>query len=271
LIFSTIHTYRRTPCSFYFLVGSIINIIYILINLITRIVTAANGFDLTQTSLIWCKARAFFAGSLAGISLTCSCLATIDQFLVTSTSVHVRRYSNIRWTHRILIIVFIVWCIHGMFAPFFYNITSIRCASTNTVYADYATIYVVVILSVIPISIMIVFGCLTYRNLRQRIVLAEQHADRQLTQMILIQVVLIIVSLTPYGTNSTYRLITNNINKNVDRQVTENLITTIVTMISYLYYIVCIFNVLLNTLKYIFHELFLGKFLYVFHIIKSIS
>jgi hypothetical protein len=90
LIFSSVRTYHKTPSTFYYLIGSIINIIYILINLITRIVTASNGFVLTRTSLIWCKSRAFFAGSLAPISFTCSCLATIDQFFLTSQKVHIR-------------------------------------------------------------------------------------------------------------------------------------------------------------------------------------
>ena len=269
-IFSTVRTYRTTPSSFYFLCGSIANIIYILINLITRIVTAANGFDLTRTSLIWCKARAFFAGSLSPISLTCSCLATIDQYLVTSKHVHVRACSNIRWAHRIIIIITIIWCIHGIFGPVFYNITSVRCTSTNSVYADYSAIYVIVIICAIPVLLLTVFGCLTYRNLRQTIFLAEQHVDRQLARTILIQVVLIVVSITPYGINSTYRLITSNIKKSIDQQVTENFITIIVTLISYLYYIVCI---LIGSWVYshIFYEWFLGTFLHIFYIVKPIS
>ena len=248
-IFSTTRTYRINPSAFYFLVESVVNIIYILINLTTRIVTAINGFDLTRTSLVWCKARAFFAGSLAPISMTCSCLAAIDQYLVTSKNVHVRAYSNIRWTHRIVIIVIIVWCIHGVFGPVFYNITSVRCASTNSVYASYAAIYVIVIVCAIPVLLLTVFGCLTYGNLRQTIVLAEQYADRQLARMTLIQIMMIIISMTPYGVNSMYRFITSGMKKNLEQQEMENFITVIVTMISYLYYIVCISNVLLNTVE----------------------
>jgi hypothetical protein len=240
LIFPSVRTYRTAPSSFYFLVGSIVNTIYILINLNTRIVTAANGFDLTLTSLIWCKARPVFAGSLAPISFICSCLATIDQFFVTSQIVNIRRCSNIKWTHRILIVVIIVWCIHRMFGILFYNITSIRCSSTNAVYADYAVIYFIVILCAIPVLVMIIFGCLVYRNIRQTIVLAEQQADRPLTRMTLIQIILVIISIAPYSISSAYRLITSRITKNIDRQIKKNFITTMVTLVSYLYYIVCI-------------------------------
>jgi len=60
LILSTVHAYRTTPCTFYFLVGSIVNIIYILINLITRILNVGYVIDYTNTSSILCKIRHFF-------------------------------------------------------------------------------------------------------------------------------------------------------------------------------------------------------------------
>jgi len=55
LIFSSERSYRRTPSTFYFLVGSIDNLVYIMINLISRIVSTCYGIDLTRTSSIWCK------------------------------------------------------------------------------------------------------------------------------------------------------------------------------------------------------------------------
>jgi hypothetical protein len=61
----------------------------------------------------------------------------------------------------------------------------------------------------IPVLIEIVFRYLTYHNIRQTIVLSEEHADHQLTKMISIQVVLIIVSITPSA-------ITTRIIKNTD-------------------------------------------------------
>jgi hypothetical protein len=215
--------------------------IFSLIFLITRIVTAIIGIGLTFTSLIWCKARAFFTLFLAPISFTCSCLATIDQFFVTSQNVNLRRCSNIKWAHRIIIIAIIVWFIHGVFGSIFYSITPIRCSSTNAVYAGYTTIYPPVILCAIPVLIMVVFGYLAYQNIHSTRALAEQQADRQLTKMILIQVVLVVISTIPYGINSAYRLITVRIPKPIDQQVEEAFITTMVSLVSYLYYIVCVY------------------------------
>ena len=55
---------------------------------------------------------------------------------------------------------------------------------------------------------MCVFGCLTYRNIRQTRALAEQHADRQLVKMIFIEVVLVVISVIPYGIIGIYGLAT---------------------------------------------------------------
>jgi hypothetical protein len=113
-ILSSVRIYRRTPCSFYFLVGSIVNILYILINLTSRILNGFYGVDLTSYSIIWCKIRQFSIGALSLISFTYSCLAIIDQFFVTSHTFRLRRCSNIKWSQRIMFIVIIVWYLHGI-------------------------------------------------------------------------------------------------------------------------------------------------------------
>ncbi|CAF3820803.1 unnamed protein product, partial [Adineta steineri] len=64
LTFSTVRTYRKTPCTFYFLIRSTDNIAFILINLISRIVSAGYGIDLTRTSVVWCKIRQYFVLTL---------------------------------------------------------------------------------------------------------------------------------------------------------------------------------------------------------------
>ncbi|CAF1638437.1 unnamed protein product [Adineta ricciae] len=235
-VFSRVRTYRTTPCTFYFLVGSIDNIVYILINLIARIVAARYDIDLTRTSIVWCKSRAFLAASLSPISFTCSCVAAIDQFLVTSQNVNLRRCSNIKLAYRIVIGIIGFWSIHGIFAPVFYNITTVRCASTNAIYAIYSTIYVTIVITTIPVVIMIVFGGLTYRNIRLTRVPAQQHADRQLLRMILFQILLISLSILPYGINSTYRLITSTNPKSTDQQLRETFVTTVVTLVTYFYF-----------------------------------
>ncbi len=85
----------------------------------------------------------------------------------------------------------------------------------------------------------IAFGYLTYRNIHLTRVLAQQQADRQLTQMILIQVVLVLVSIVPYGMYHVYSQITSRISKDVNRLQIENFISAVLTNLAFGYLTVC--------------------------------
>ena len=242
-IFSSVRTYRGTPCSFYFLVASIDNMIHLLINLTTRILSGGYGIDFTTMSTVWCKTRPFLIEFLGFISYCCACLAAVDQFLVTSRRESLRRYSNIKWAHRIIFVVIIIWFLHDI--PFFlyYNISPISktCINTNATYISYLLMEALIVIWAIPVLFLLVFGYLTYRNIRLTRVLVEQQAVRQLAKMTLIQVALVIFSVVPYINLNMYNMITAGVVKDVDRQQKENFASTIVNLISYTHYVVRIF------------------------------
>lgn len=114
LIFASVRSYRTTPCTFYFLTASMYNIVYIATVLISRIVISGYGIDLTKTSSASCKMRQFIGTAVVLCSVTSSCLATADQFFATSQNANLRCFSNIKWAHRIVIIVAIVWILHAI-------------------------------------------------------------------------------------------------------------------------------------------------------------
>jgi hypothetical protein len=243
LVFSTVRTYRTNPCTFYFLIASIYNIAYIAIDLSSRIVSAGYGIDLTRTSISWCKIREFFLVTLSLMTLSCSCLATIDQYFATSQNASLRRFSNIKWAHHIVIIITIIWYLHGIPVLVYYNISPVTmtCVNTNASYAIYGLIYLLGLVCGIPVLVMVIFGYLTYRNIHLTRVLAEQQADRQLVRMILIQVVLVVICITPYGIYSVYGLITSGVSKDTNRLIIEIFVLTIISLIPYIYYAVCLF------------------------------
>jgi len=241
LIFSSVRTYRTTPCTFYFLIGSIANIIYIMVILIPRIVVSVTGFDLTRTSIVWCKTRQFSAYTFNVISLTCSCLATIDHFFATSQNAKLRRLSNIKLAYRLAFIAIITWCLHGIAPILSSNISPVTqsCVITNAGFQLYTSVYAFGLVLAFPVVTMITFGYLTYRNIHLTRVLAQQQADRQLTRMILIQVVLVLVSIVPYGIYHVYSQITSGISKGVNRLQIESFISTILYNLVFAYFTVC--------------------------------
>jgi hypothetical protein len=237
-IFSIVRNYRRTPCTFYFLIGAIHNIIYIIINLSNRILASASNINLSRDSILWCKLQAYTIAYFGLTSFTCSCLATIDQFFVTSRNVNLRRFSNIQLAYRLVIITMIIWCLHGIPAAVYFYVSPVtnQCSPYNPTYATYSGIYILIFLCGIPVFIMILFGSLTYRNMHLTRFLTEQRADRQLVRMILIQVFLVIISMIPYGCINVYSLITAHMTKSIDRLQKETLALTVFALISYFYY-----------------------------------
>ncbi|CAF1349221.1 unnamed protein product [Adineta ricciae] len=94
LVFSKARTYRTNPCTFYFLMGSIDNMFYVLLNLTIRILSDTYKIDIYRASDVWCKIRQFFLFVPALISVTFSCSAIIDQFPITSRNVQLRNSSE---------------------------------------------------------------------------------------------------------------------------------------------------------------------------------
>jgi hypothetical protein len=249
LVFSSLRSCRTTPCIFYFLIGSIANIIYITVNLIARVVAAGTGFDLSRTSVVWCKARTFSSYTFNVISLTCSCLATIDHFFATSQNAKLRGLSNIKLAHRLVFIAIITWCLHGIAPILSCNISPITqsCVITNPGFQLYTSVYIIGFILTLPVVTMITFGYLTYRNIHLTRVLAQHQVDRQLTRMVLIQVVLVLVSIVPYGIYHVYSQITSGISKDENRLHIESFISTVLSVLAFCYLTVC-FIQLKNTI-----------------------
>jgi hypothetical protein len=242
-IFASVRTYRTTPYTFYFLAGLTHDIGQLLIGFTTRIISAGYGIDPTLTSTVWCKLRLSFVNVFATVSLTCASLAVVDQFLATSRNARIRQWSKIEIAYRVVICVLIIgwlvgipWIIYLDISPY-----SGLCVFTNANFAIFLPINSLVFFSTIPVLVMVTFGCLAYRNIRQTTVLNQQRADRQLTRMICMQVILIAISEIPYGIYNAYSLGTAQIIKNADWLDKELFASRVVALINYGNFAVCSF------------------------------
>jgi hypothetical protein len=123
----------------------------------------------------------------------------------------------------------------------FFNIPPVTndCTSDNPAYNFYISIYVLLFQCAIPGIVMVIFGYLTYRNIHRVIALAEQQADRQFVRMILIQMVLVVISMMPFGIYTIYALITSEVIKGPNRILKETFAEIILILVSYFYYVVC--------------------------------
>jgi len=113
-IFISLRSYRLTSYRFYFLIGLINNLDQLLINLIYDILSEDFRLNLANCSIFLCKSRLFFTAILDLIYFSAACLSTIDQYLLTWQNVSLRRYSQIEWPHRIVIVRILILCIHDL-------------------------------------------------------------------------------------------------------------------------------------------------------------
>lgn len=269
-IFTTTPDYRRTPCTFYFIIAAIHECGQSITAYAPRVITAFLNVDIVRFSAVWCMVRYFLLATFSAIPLTCASLATIDQYLITSQHVWCRRLSNLKNAHRVSFAIVMIWWLHGTLWVYFQEMSPITgtCRYINNAAFLYAVLFVCILLCAMNISIMMIFGTLAYRNIRRTTTLNRLRADRQLTIMVFIQVLLTIIGLIPYGASCAYALATINTPKTFDQIAKENLASTVTYLFGSITYGVSIFYAVLLLM---FYFLYLGTILSVSVLLATFS
>ena len=208
IVFLSLQTFRRNSCAFYLTIMSVVNIGQLLTGLMSRITISGFNTDWTETSLFYCKFRYFVFQTCALLSATCMCLATIDQYCATTSRPEWQPWSNVKTAHRLVIIAALFWLVHGIPYLIFYdrvnmpNSTRLYCTSRNHIYLQYHTyIFTLTLIGFLPLLVTVVFGLLSYRNVRRMtyraVPLIRRELDKQLTVMVLVQVILNCFTVLP--------------------------------------------------------------------------
>lgn len=237
-IFISVPFYRKTPCTFYFIIASIHDCGQLITALGPLIFASGLDIDMTLDSVVWCKLRYFFASSFAATSATCVCLTIIDQYVNTSHNLRVRLWSNIKNAQRVSLYVIIIWWLHGTLWFYFQDKSPITNTCVFRVYAFfvYSVFFMCIMLCLIPTVIMGTFGILTYRNIRTALILVRHRVDRHLIMMVFNQVLLTLIGLSPYSIHGIYSVITIDAEKSADRKAIESLTCSIAYLFGSLTY-----------------------------------
>jgi hypothetical protein len=247
IVFLSLKTFRQSSCAFYLTVMSFVNIGQLIFGLLSRILITGFGIDWTTTSLFYCKFRVPFFQLCSLISYACLCLATIDQYFATCTRVRWQQWCNIKLAHRLIIIFTIISCLILIPYPIFLNqfilsTGKISCTINNDMMSRYRN-YVVVLFLVgyIPDLISVIFGILAYRNIQQiayrTIPLVRRELDKQLTTMVLLQVVVNLFTNVPCITINALIYATSGMN-NSSFLERNQFIYTVTLVIFYSYFAV---------------------------------
>lgn len=208
IVFLSLQTFRQNSCAFYLLIMSIVNIGQLFTGLLSRILISGYNIDWTETSAFYCKFRYFLLQFCTLVSLTCICLATIDQYFATSSDPQRRQWNQLKIAHRAVLITILIWFLHGIvYLVFFTRMYSVglrreTCLITNSIFARYhAYGYFLILTGFLPITIKVLFAILSFRNIRHTnrlgVPIVRRELDKQLTIMVLVQVAINALTLLP--------------------------------------------------------------------------
>jgi uncharacterized protein YqgC (DUF456 family) len=218
IVFLSLKTFRQNSSAFYLTVMSFVNTLHLFTGLLTYIMINGFGVSWTNMSLFFCKFRPFSTQLCILMSFTSMCFATIDQFLATASNPRWRQWNNIKLAHYMVMGAVIFYILHGI--PFLmYNnhiLSSTTgqstCGITNPIFQKYYTVgFVLVPTNILPMTILILFGVLAYRNVQQiayrAVPLVRRELDKQLTVMVLVEALCDVIFVTPMFIQTMYSLI----------------------------------------------------------------
>jgi hypothetical protein len=251
LVFLSLKIFRESSCAFYLNLMSFVNIGQLITGQLSRVMITGFYLDWTKTSLFYCKFRPFGLQAFTFISLTCLCLATLDQFFATCARVYWHRWNNIQFAHRFGAMTVVFWILYCIPYLIFYDQTvspstdAIDCGYSNMNFRQYHAYMNSLILSGgLPLVITVTFGSLAYRNVRQiayrTIPLVRRELDKQLTNMVLIQIIVSFFVLLPYFAGGVIPLVTND-NNSLSKTPQFSLAINICACIYYLHFAVSIY------------------------------
>ncbi|CAF1560193.1 unnamed protein product [Adineta ricciae] len=210
IVFLSLRTFRENSCAFYLSFMSFANLIHLLASLSGHIIIFGFGYDWTVITAFLCKSRVAHIQLWLLTSFTCVCFAIIDQFLSTSFNPRWHRWCNIKLARYAIAATIIFWSIHAIPFVIYYNIVTSPlypnqpvCIITNGIVQAYSSFgYALVLMGILPLTIMTVFGILAYYNIQnlayRTVPLVRRELDKQLTHMVLIQLIYNFFVLSPY-------------------------------------------------------------------------
>jgi hypothetical protein len=218
IVFLSLKTFRQSSCAFYLMIISVFNLGQFFSNTLPSIVSLGFGQNWAVSSLFICKIKAFVLTTSTLSSMTCLCLAIIDQYFAICSHPRWQQCCNIKFAHRLTTIFVIIWILHGIPYSVFYDhsispsMNQTVCQITNDDFIQYHTYgYFLILNNLLPL-ITVIFGLMAYRNARQLVYrtvpIVRLKLDRQLTKIVLIQVLISFCTFLPYSIQSMSSLTT---------------------------------------------------------------
>ena len=215
LIFSQ-RSSRKNSCLLYFFSASVINIVVLNFGLLLRVLRGIWNIDPFFPSIWFCRVRTYVLNSAFAIYRCSIVLACLDRMCASSRRPWLRRISERKIAHRLIVANWTFHLTYYIPAWIFPTIISGQCmAAPNSAYATFLTVHNLTQGLFIP-SMMILCGVITavhLKNMKTRVAPqnSEGRDERQVVgqflSMLFIQVLSDVLFNIPYPTYLVYSLI----------------------------------------------------------------
>jgi hypothetical protein len=244
------NTLRKNPCTTCFVAINIINFLYLYLGLLFVILAAGYDIDPSASNVNFCRFRFYNAPVLSNCESSFLILASIDRTLITSSNAGTRKYSTHRLVYISAICIILFWSLYDAHAWVFTEIVqlgpdSFFCDYQPGTYSTIMAYNTLIINGAIPLLLIMIFGFWTLKNVRQVrrpalrsvptntgiITIGRPHKlrskDRQLIQMLLLDIILFVTCRSPVTIIGLYRQITQYENKSAEQEINEQCILQI--------------------------------------------
>ena len=212
LVFTTLRTFHKKPCSFCIFVESVSNFGQIFLRLVSYIFQKSFRIYASTNSPAWCKLESVAQQTFNLISFGAICLAALDQFLATNPRHQLQQKSSLITIQCLLTIYIIFALVHGVPFLIFFDIdATLGCIVTNPTLETYYTFfYYPVLIGLLPIFLMCTLSLVAFYNIRhliqRNISTSRRRMLRQCTAMILGRVSVFVLLTLPYVIERIYFL-----------------------------------------------------------------
>jgi hypothetical protein len=159
---------RPSPSVFYLLCATVFQLLSILFGVGTRLAFYQFGSNFNSQPTGFCKLRYYFVVTLPFLASHYIFLSVFDRCLATSENVRIRAWSQNKVAYRLsatsMVVVFAISIHILIFYGVYNNICQIRPGS---IYTFFFTAYLIIIVSLMPHLLMLIFSLITISALRK--------------------------------------------------------------------------------------------------------
>ncbi|CAF3641113.1 unnamed protein product [Adineta steineri] len=243
---------RRESCAVYFFWSTCYSLLVVFVIMPIRILSDGYSIDISIYNIVICKTEAYIFHVIRTISVWLILMACIDRYFNSSSKAQIRRMSSLKIarisTVFISILIIILYSPMMIYFDLTYSMNGsgnivAACSSRKGICRSFDAFWYMILYSLFPSLLMLLFGFLTILNLRRHRQIVPvgpagnssvvRRTDTQLLRMLIAQVCVIIISTLPFCIVQLYSSFTTNLVKDPLRVAIESLASRVAGTIPY--------------------------------------